>query len=251
MGAGGDARRQHPLRGLFTKEDHGHVHKMLGISVMCHFIWRFAHVGPTKDMLFGPTNKTLACIALHATLSASSLIFRIPIKRIAEGSRIWPEYRLHSISFAYRSLACMLVTWLEMRYGVTEPFYPANGAIVIGTMLLADFGSWWVGPAGRSSTIQELDAPPFARFFFSVMQFSATAGCLVGVRRFGTQFIYVWVIRARHTHAPAFFWRAATHCLAQMRARHRPRSNLPATPSPSTTDLLPCPRARPQSSPPS
>ena len=73
--------------------------------------------------------------------------------------------------------------------------------IVLGFFVfVADFGSWWVGPAGRSSTIQDLDAPPFMRFFFSVMQFHATTGCLLGVRRFATQFFYVWIIRARATH---------------------------------------------------
>ena len=213
MGMGGDSSREAGLgrrivKGLFTREDKGHVHKMLGISVLLHFLYRFSQVGPVKDMNFGPNPKTLASIALHASLSATSLIFRIPTKRIAEGSRIWPEYRLHSISFAYRSLCCMLVTWLELRHGVTEPYYGANLAIVIGTMLMADFGTWWVGPAGRSSTIQELDAPPPVRFFFSVMQFSATAGCLVGVRRFGTQFMYVWVIRARRPADHPFFFSA-------------------------------------------
>jgi len=33
------------------------------------------------------------------------------------------------------------------------------------------------------------------RYFFSVMQFHATAGCLIGVRRFSTQFFYVWIIQ--------------------------------------------------------
>jgi len=163
--------------------------------VLLHFLYRFSRVGPVKDMDFGPTGRTLACLGLHALLSASSLIFRIPTKRIAEGSRIWPEYRLHSIAFAYRSLSCLLVTWLEQRHGVEQPIFLANAAIVLATMGAADLGTWYVGPAGRSSTIQELDAPPFMRFFFSVMQFHATAGCLVGVRRFATQFFYVWIIQ--------------------------------------------------------
>jgi hypothetical protein len=33
------------------------------------------------------------------------------------------------------------------------------------------------------------------RFFFSVMQFHATAGCMVGVRRYSTQFIYLFIIQ--------------------------------------------------------
>jgi len=170
------------------------LHKMLGLSCLLNFLVRFAQVGQ-RDMGFGATRATLGCIALHATLSGSSLIFRIPIKRIAEGSRIWPEYRLHSITFAYRSLGCMLLTWAELKMGVEQPLYAVNGLIVLATLAAADFGSWWVGPQGRSSTIQDLDAPPPMRFFFSVMQFHATAGCLLGVRRFSTQFFYVWVIQ--------------------------------------------------------
>ena len=91
----------------------------------------------------------------------------------------------------------MLTTWYEMRHGVTQPNYLINAGIIICAMLVADLGTWYVGPSGRSSTIQDLDAPPPMRFFFTVMQFHATVGCLVGVRRFATQFMYVWIIRAR------------------------------------------------------
>jgi hypothetical protein len=202
MGGGGDSSATGPqqltrskiIKGLFTKEDPANIHKTFGVFALGHFIYRFRHVGPS-DMNFGVSNMTLFCFAMHATLSASSLIFKIPIKRIAEGSRIWPEYRLHSIVFAYRSLACLAVTYVEKKMAVETPRYELNGLIVIATLLAADFGTWWVGPAGRSSTIQGLDAPPFMRFFFSVMQFHATAGCLLGVRRFSTQFFYVWIIQ--------------------------------------------------------
>ena len=217
-------------KALFTKEDGFNFHKFFGLFALLNFIYRFRFVGPS-DMNFKTTGlATPVCFFMHAMLSASSLIFKIPIKRIAEGSRIWPEYRLHSIIFAYRSLACLLVTYLELKYGGETRYY-LNGLIVVGTLLAADFGTWWVGPAGRSSTIQGLDAPPFMRYFFSVMQFHATAGaknrnprtrsapfpppplphktrlisaqthvralpgCLIGVRRFSTQFFYVWIIR--------------------------------------------------------
>jgi len=170
------------------------VHKTLGLFALLHFLYRFAYVG-AADMRFDTSRTTVVCLLAHALLSATSLVFRIPLKRITEGSRIWPEYRLHSIIFAYRSLACMAITYTEMKLGITQPFYAANGLVVMATLFAADFGSWYVGPAGRSSTIQDLDAPPPMRFFFSVMQFHATVGCLLGVRRFATQFIYVWIIQ--------------------------------------------------------
>lgn len=181
---------------LFTKEDKLNFHKTLGICCLISYIVRFSRVGP-RDMGFGDTTATIASIFLHLTLSVSSLVFRIPMKRIASGYRIWPEYRIHSIVFACRSLACMLLTWLEIHYG-REPNYHANAAIVLGTIAAADLGSRAMGPtgsAGRSSTIQDLDAGPATRFFFSAMQFHATMGCMLGVRRYSTQFVYVWIIQ--------------------------------------------------------
>lgn len=178
---------------LFTKEDHFNFHKTLGIACLLSYLFRFAQAGPT-DMGFGITMPTLACIALHTSLSVSSLIFKIPLKRIASGYRIWPEYRLHSIAFALRSLAGMLLIWVEGHFEL-EPRYELNALIVLGTLALADFGTYYVGPAGQSSTIRDLEAPAAMRFFFSVMQFHATMGVMLGVRRFSTQFIYVWIIQ--------------------------------------------------------
>jgi len=182
------------LAGLFTKEDTFNIHKTFGLGCLLHFLYRFAFLG-TPDMNFSGSYETLGCVLWHFALSTSSLIFRIPTKRIAEGSRIWPEYRLHSIVFACRSIACMLVMWAEHRFAVAKPLLEVNAIIVVATLIAADLSTWWVGPSGRSSTIQELDAPPAMRYFFSVMQFHATAGCLVGVRRFSTQFFYVWIIQ--------------------------------------------------------
>jgi len=200
MGGGGEqavaaptAKRRSPLRGLFTTEDPYNAHKSLGLFAIVHFLYRFVHVGDA-DMAFTTNWETAICLSVHALLSASAFVFRIPKKRIADGDRIWPEYRWHSVIFAYRSLACLLVTWLEKRYGL-PPMYVANAAIVIATHVAADFASWSVGD-DHSSSVQDLAAPPFVRFFFSFMQFQATATCLVGVRRFSTQFFYVWLIQA-------------------------------------------------------
>lgn len=88
----------------------------------------------------------------------------------------------------------MALIWAEQWLAVA-PVYEWNAAIVIGTLIAADVATWSVGETSRSSTIRDLDAPPALQYFFSVMQFHATAGCLVGVRRFSTQFIYVWIIQ--------------------------------------------------------
>lgn len=180
-------------RGLFTKEDKFDFHKILGLLCLGSYIFRFANWG-SNDMKFDGSFSTLVTLLAHTCLSVSSLVFKLPTRRITEGSRIWPEYRLHSIIFACRSLLCMLVMWLEVRYG-WSPMYAANAIIVIGTLAAADVASWYVGPNGRSSTIQELHAPAGIRYCFSVMQFHATIGCLVGLRFFSSQFMYVFIIQ--------------------------------------------------------
>lgn len=87
------------LATLFTHEDVGNMHKTLGALAMAHFVYRFARMarmgvaGVADDMGFDGGSVTLVCIGLHALLSVSSLIFRIPARRIKEGTRIWPQVR--------------------------------------------------------------------------------------------------------------------------------------------------------------
>ena len=113
-------------KALFTREDVFNFHKTLGMSCLLSYAYRFAQLGDA-DMGFGPTVGTLGSIALHMTLSVSSLIFKIPRKRSVSLYRIWPEYRLHSIVFAWRCLLAMLITWAEAKLGL-EPQYALNMA---------------------------------------------------------------------------------------------------------------------------
>lgn len=181
------------LHTLFTAEDTFNFHKTLGIACLFSYAYRFANVGES-DMKFDASNATLFWIGVHALLSVSSLIFKIPKRRIVEGSRIWPEYRLHSISFAVRSLLCLALYWAEKRFGF-GPVYWLNPVIVILTLLMADGSTLLVGKDSASSTINDLHAPALVKFFFSVMQFHATTSCLAGPRRSSTQFLYVWIIQ--------------------------------------------------------
>jgi hypothetical protein len=88
-----------------------HIHKILGFSCLGSFVYRFAHVG-ANDGNFGPNFGTLCFLFHHWLLNASSFIFVIPQRRIRDGGfRIWPEYRIHSLVFASRSLAFMFLMW--------------------------------------------------------------------------------------------------------------------------------------------
>ena len=183
-------------KGLFTHEDTFNIHKVLGLPCLLHFILRTLSVPfqPFNDMGFEASRATGLIIVWHLALSVSSLIFRIPKVRIKEGSRIWPEFRLHSIVFACRSLACMTVVLLEKRYNA-GPYYLANVAIVFATLLGADAATASVDPASRSNTIRGLKTSAAYKFAFSFMQFLGTTGCLVGLRSFAAQFAIVFIIQ--------------------------------------------------------
>jgi hypothetical protein len=170
-------------RKLITHEDPYGVHKIFGIPSLCHIIYRSAVVlrRPMDDMGFSASNATGALLVMHLCLSLSSLVFALPLRRIKEGSRIWPEFRLHSIVFACRSLACLSLVWAEQRLGL-PPQWWLNVVIVFATLLAADVATASVDPISRSSTIRDLEASMPTRFSFSIMQFLGTTGCLMGIR---------------------------------------------------------------------
>jgi len=179
-------------RKLFSHEDSTNIHKLLGFACLFHFLIRCAFL--LTDMGFNASLLTPACVLMHAGLSVSSLIFHIPKVRIKEGSRIWPEFRLHSIVFACRSLACMMVVWVEERFA-TGPHYLANVAIIFATLLCADYASNSVDEKSRSNTIRGLEMGALYKYSFSLLQFLGTTGCLVGLRAYAAQFAIVFIIQ--------------------------------------------------------
>mmetsp|Transcript_90742 Transcript_90742/g.142502 ORF Transcript_90742/g.142502 Transcript_90742/m.142502 type:complete len:356 (+) Transcript_90742:80-1147(+) len=180
------------LAGLFTHEDRFFIHKTLGVSCLLNFLYRLTQAG-SKDMAFGQDIGSLMWVLAHLMLSLTSLIFKIPVKRIRDGSRIWPEYRLHSIIFAWRSIAGLVLLWFETKFN-SGPYYSISVAIVFATMAMADM----VNHAYRdnhSTTVRDMDTSPFMKYFFSFSQIHGTTYCLVGLRRWTTQFVIVWVVQ--------------------------------------------------------
>jgi len=77
---------------LVTHEDPGHLHKILGLSCLMSYAWRFSQIGES-DMGFKTYPQlTLPTILLHWSLSLSSFVFKIPKKRIMSGDRICKWY---------------------------------------------------------------------------------------------------------------------------------------------------------------
>ena len=125
------------LHKLITKEDGHfyHIHKILGGIVLGHFCYRLWQWWVTGKMWFGRDLETLAWIVVHAGLHVSSFEFVIPSRRIKSYNIIWPEFRFHSLIFAYRSLIAMVIMWgiVDVRTACV-----ARGLLVIITIVLAD-----------------------------------------------------------------------------------------------------------------
>jgi len=186
-------------RELITKDDPLHLHKTLGLLCLISFVTRFFWQlwRPASDMAFASHPEwTLVTLVLHVLLNMSSFEFRIPSRRIASGYRIWPEYRVHSLTFLLRSIATMAITWYEETWQESRsPNYGLNLVVVLATMAVADLGSYYCGTEYQSGFARQLDVRPAVKYFFSVMQFGATAVCLYGVRRYSLQFLFCMIIQ--------------------------------------------------------
>lgn len=112
------------LQKLVTHEDPIHLHKILGLSSLMSYFFRYFIEYPTTGSL-GFIDGSLfdwLTLTLHITLSSSSLIFHVLRYRITNRPMIiWEEYRLHAIVFSVRSFSCFifsqmgLVNWVSLK----------------------------------------------------------------------------------------------------------------------------------------
>ncbi|CAB9502827.1 expressed unknown protein [Seminavis robusta] len=186
-----------------AKEDRMYFHKILGFSALASYAYRFINLGPQDGNFNGIT--PLIFVVHHASLNLSSFVFDIPQRRIRGGFRIWPEYRIHSMVFTFRNLACMLRLWMLLNivnkdddtvwYSVLNGGL-VNWAIVIATCAAADYGSS-LSAQYKSNTVRGTDYfDPYANWFASEMQFQLTAMCLAGgYQRYSLHLVGAFIIQ--------------------------------------------------------
>lgn len=124
---------------LVTREDYGHLHKIAGGASLLHYLYRGIRWAATGSMGFEYDWRTLCLIAVHAFLSGSAMFFHLSSKRNRKLPMIFPEFRVHSIIFAYRSIVCMLAAYLEV-YN-SAPMWITRPTIVFATIVAADMSS--------------------------------------------------------------------------------------------------------------
>jgi len=134
---------------LNTKEDSSYFHKYLGTVCLCNFIYRFFCYFKYGNMYLD-NNFALFLIGLHGLLSISSLIFHIPSIRNPSKPMIYPEFRLHSIAFALRSVIICYQYYYKLHY-----FYPILTCYF--TMFSADMVTRHFNPEGKNgNTIRNM-----------------------------------------------------------------------------------------------
>ncbi len=163
---------------LITREDYGHLHKVAGALSLLHYLYRGALWVTTGSMGFEYDWRTLGVIAVHAFLSGSSMFFHLSSKRNRKLPMIFPEFRMHSIIFAYRSIACMLAMYLETRESV--PLWITRPAIVFATIVAADLSSTHFSTGEKTmrgmpypDCVSE-DMRRLATYYYNFSQFGAT-----------------------------------------------------------------------------
>lgn len=175
---------------LITKEDHFHVHKLLGVCCLIHYAYRWCMWLRYRDMLFGD-DKTVSAVLLmmHLLLNLSSFLFPIPKRKVSSRVVIWEETRWHSLIFASRSI---LIAWILLySSNYSTCVYAARSLIIVLTMLCADRAT---SHYKKQSIIQETDTVmrklPYPqegmlsrsvssiKYFYSTSQIGATLICL-------------------------------------------------------------------------
>lgn len=100
---------------LNTNEDSSFIHKYLGSICLMNFIYRFYLYFCYGNMKLDNTF-ALFLISVHGLLSLTSLIFHIPSIRNPSKPMIYPEFRLHSIIFALRSVVICFQYYYRLNY---------------------------------------------------------------------------------------------------------------------------------------
>ena len=185
------ALRPRNLYKLVTQEDAFHFHKLVGVFVLVHYIYRFVSLLLTGSMGFEKHSKEklLFFFFMHLVLSWSSFIFHLPPRRNADKPMIWPELRLHNIIFATRSILDAVIHILGLGH-----IAPLRVAIGFATMIAADLVSNHYRKLELidSTTMRGMPYPNLAsaehymKVYYGISQLFATAGVFCIAKKWTT-----------------------------------------------------------------
>ena len=135
----------------------------------------------------------ISLILTHALLSVSSFIFKLSLIRIKVTPIIWPEGRMHSIIFAYRSIFIIYI-FMIYKYTNYEILNYLRGIIVYLTIICADNATDYYKLQLRildetDTTMRKMPYPSYfskkfmdnLNIFYSISQIFATMNCIFSI----------------------------------------------------------------------
>ena len=171
------------VRKLITKEDPQYIHKILGFVSLANYIYRY-YLLLVYGSMFINTTRDVMLVSVHGLLSISSLIFHIPKKRNAKMPMIYPEFRLHSIAFAMRSVICCFIHFYTPdKYKLYLKMVTCIGTMIVAdqiTMNYAEPGDTTMRAMPFVETMDETSKCRITRFH-STQQVSATIAMLLNM----------------------------------------------------------------------
>mmetsp|Transcript_22745 Transcript_22745/g.37959 ORF Transcript_22745/g.37959 Transcript_22745/m.37959 type:complete len:405 (+) Transcript_22745:60-1274(+) len=181
---------------LITREDNYHIHKALGILSVISFFYRYGYVYLNKGTLGfdGPDASSnfniildWVTMSIHTLLALSSIIFRVPRKRISTKPMvIYEEYRQHAMVFTMRCFSVFAVCMLfqESQRWLTP-------VVVMAHHLLADRITSIHGTPGNTAVRATSGSMKLSNFYmgvaklYSLYQFLAIASHILPNERMG------------------------------------------------------------------
>ena len=150
------------MANLITNHDPYHIHKLLGLASLLNYLLRLYYLFSygTAFPSHEPFSQAVCCVLVHGILSTSSLLLPLPLKRNFASPMIWPEFRLHSITFALRHVIATVLT-------LSNAWPPQKGAealMKLGLIILTiECASWITERFGdhEKRTTNSMPYPPW------------------------------------------------------------------------------------------
>lgn len=173
---------------LITHHDPFHIHKILGVLVLLHYIYRFYTVLQTGTAFPTAESPSLAIggVVLHGLLSWSSLLLPLPTRRNFAKPMIWPEFRLHSILFASRHVLSAILSLANLWPRGNIGNLVSRASIILGTVNVASVITMKYG-SNVQRTTNSMPYPENVtpeqqlaiRRLYTTAQFGATVTCFM------------------------------------------------------------------------
>lgn len=171
---------------LFTQEDKYFYHKILGLTCLISFLYRY-YLGFLGERVFDSSYMSLFTAIIHLCLNITSFIFHIPKERIPEKPMIWKEFRIHNLLFVTRSCLAMISNWFYTKSLISKKnLLTFKIGLIFSIMILADITTYFFRDSlKKESTTRTMPywkecssiREKIHKFYYAVSQFEATMAC--------------------------------------------------------------------------